>query len=132
MPRIWMMLSGMLGFLAVAFGAFGAHALRDRLAASADGALRLTWWQTGANYHLVHALALGLVALWGMRSGPSTALNVAGAAFAVGALLFSGSLYAMTLTGMRGLGAITPLGGLCFLVGWAALGIAGWRVGGLE
>jgi uncharacterized membrane protein YgdD (TMEM256/DUF423 family) len=126
MFRLFLALSALNGFLAVAFGAFGAHGLKSRLAALADGAERLDWWRTAASYHLAHALALGIVAVLVARSA-STALTVAGFAFLAGIALFSGSLYAMVLTGVRGLGAVTPIGGLAFLVGWAALAYAALR-----
>jgi uncharacterized membrane protein YgdD (TMEM256/DUF423 family) len=113
-------LSAANGFLAVLLGAFGAHALRGRLEGLADGARRLEWWQTASSYHLAHALALGLAALLVGRSA-SSATIVAGWAFALGIVLFSGSLYVMSLSGVRALGAVTPFGGLAFLVGWAAL-----------
>jgi uncharacterized membrane protein YgdD (TMEM256/DUF423 family) len=109
-----------LGFVGVALGAFGAHGLRSRLEALPDFARRMEWWETGARYQLVHALAIGLVALLLARAD-TTATRVAGAAFALGVVLFSGSLYTMTLTGIRGLGAVTPFGGLAFLVGWGAI-----------
>jgi uncharacterized membrane protein YgdD (TMEM256/DUF423 family) len=126
MFRLFLALSALNGVLAVAFGAFGAHGLKSRLAALADGAERLDWWRTAASYHLAHALALGIVAVLVARSA-STALTVAGFAFLAGIALFSGSLYAMVLTGVRGLGAVTPIGGLAFLVGWAALAYAALR-----
>jgi uncharacterized membrane protein YgdD (TMEM256/DUF423 family) len=117
----WLLgLSAANGFLAVLLGAFGAHALRGRLEGLADGARRLEWWQTASSYHLAHALALGLAALLVGRSA-SSATIVAGWAFALGIVLFSGSLYVMSLSGVRALGAVTPFGGLTFLVGWAAL-----------
>jgi uncharacterized membrane protein YgdD (TMEM256/DUF423 family) len=117
----WLLgLSAANGFLAVLLGAFGAHALRGRLEGLADGARRLEWWQTASSYHLAHALALGLAALLVGRSA-SSATIVAGWAFALGIVLFSGSLYVMSLSGVRALGAVTPFGGLAFLVGWAAL-----------
>ena len=103
------------GFLAVAFGAFGAHALKDILSA---GLLEV--FKTGVDYQAMHALALLAVGLCA-RSGRETALNLAGWAFASGILLFSGSLYLLALTDIRWLGAITPLGGAAFLLGWAAL-----------
>lgn len=118
--RVFLAISGVLGFLGVALGAFGAHGLRSRLEALPDFARRMEWWETGARYQLVHALAIGLVALLLARAD-HTATRVAGGAFAVGVVVFSGSLYTMTLTGLRGLGAVTPLGGLAFLVGWGAL-----------
>ena len=128
MARPWLMLSGWMGFLAVALGAFGAHGLRSRFGGLADGPQRLEWWQTAAHYHLTHALALAAVAFLAQQ-GAASAARVAGIAFTVGIALFSGSLYAMTLTGIRVLGAITPLGGLSLLVGWAALGVGAWRLG---
>jgi len=103
------------GFLAVAFGAFGAHALKDILSA---GLLEV--FKIGVDYQAMHALALLAVGLCA-RSGRETALNLAGWAFASGILLFSGSLYLLALTDIRWLGAITPLGGAAFLLGWAAL-----------
>lgn len=106
--------AGIAGALAVALGAFGAHGLEERVSAEA-----LAWWETGARYHLAHAVALGLVAAH-PRPG-----RVAGLAFAIGILLFSGSLYAMTLTGVRWLGAVTPLGGIAFITGWVALAATG-------
>jgi uncharacterized membrane protein YgdD (TMEM256/DUF423 family) len=101
-------------------GAFGAHGLKARFAALPDGAERLEWWKTAASYHLAHALAIGLAALVLARA-PSFAATFAGYAFAAGALLFSGSLYVLALTGTRALGMVTPFGGLCFLAGWACL-----------
>lgn len=122
----WMLLaSGVSGFVAVALGAFGAHGLKARLDALPDGAQRLAWWHTAATYQTTHALALA-VAAFVAASQPGPA-RVAAVAFVVGTVLFSGSLYAMTLTGVRALGAITPLGGLAFLVGWASLCVAAWR-----
>jgi len=126
MARWFLVLSALNGFLAVALGAFGAHGLKARLSALADGAERLDWWRTAATYHLAHALALGLVALLVLRSA-GAALSVAGFSFLAGMLLFSGSLYTMVLTGVRALGAVTPFGGLAFLVGWAALAWAAFR-----
>ena len=120
MERFALVSSGVSGFLAVALGAFGAHGLRDKLGALEDGAKRLEWWTTAAHYQFVHALALGLVAFLATRSD-SAAVKVAAVAFLVGTVLFSGSLYAMTLTGVRALGAVTPLGGVGFLVGWACI-----------
>src|SRR4051812_43751848 len=122
----WLTVSGVSGFLAVALGAFGAHGLQTRLANLDDGAKRLSWWQTAAHYHLLPALALAVVALLIPR--PPQA-RFAGYAFVVGSALFSGSLYAMALGGPRWLGAVTPLGGLGFLAGWAVLAWCGVVVG---
>lgn len=118
--RILLAASGVFGFLGVGLGAFGAHGLRSHLESLPDFARRMEWWETAARYHLVHALAIGLVALLATR-GVATPHKVAGGAFAMGIVLFSGSLYAMTISGMRGLGAVTPVGGLAFLVGWACI-----------
>ena len=103
-------------FLAVALGAFGAHALKSRLSPEMANV-----WQTAVTYHAWHGLALlatGLVMLhWPERAG----LGLAGWLFVAGIVLFSGSLYVMALTGVRGLGAVTPIGGVAFLAGWAVL-----------
>jgi uncharacterized membrane protein YgdD (TMEM256/DUF423 family) len=118
MARILFACAGVAGFLAVGAGAFGAHALRDRLSEP-----MLAAFQTGVLYHLVHAVALLVVAVLADRR-PGPAIHVAGWLMVAGIALFSGSLYAMALSGVRGLGAITPLGGLCFLAGWAAIAVA--------
>ncbi len=110
-------------FIAVAAGAFGAHALRARL-----GPDLLAVFETGSRYQMYHALALFAVAIAALRWPDSTA-RVAGWLFIAGTLLFSGSLYALALTGTRWLGAITPLGGLCFLAGWASLAYAAVKGG---
>lgn len=108
----WIKIAGGLGFLGVGLGAFGAHALKARVTPEL-----LTVWHTGVLYHLVHALALLALALFAKTSGID--IRWGARFFLIGIFLFSGSLYAMTLTGIRALGAITPLGGLCFLLGWA-------------
>ena len=113
--------------LAVALGAFGAHGLRGLLDTAPDGVQRLQWWQTAAQYHLAHALALGLVAALAPHVA-GRAPYLAGWLFTVGIFLFSGSLYAMTLTGIRALGALTPIGGICLLGGWLAVLAAAWRL----
>jgi uncharacterized membrane protein YgdD (TMEM256/DUF423 family) len=126
MQRFLLLACAINGFLAVLLGAFGAHGLQTRLANLPDAARRLGWWQTASTYHLAHALALGLLACcW--AQAPNGWMRFAGIAMLVGILLFSGSLYLMTLTGMTRLGAVTPLGGLGFLLGWVALGVAIWR-----
>ena len=114
------------GFAAVAIGAFGAHGLKRRLAEAADASQRLGWWSTGAEYHLTHALALGFAAYLYQRVGITG--GIAGLCFQLGIVLFSGSLYAMTLTNVRWLGAVTPLGGLSLLAGWLCLAVAGYRM----
>lgn len=124
--RVSLVLAAVAGFLGVAFGAFGAHGLKRRVEPLPDGAQRMGWWQTGAQYHLVHALAIGLSAV---RPSPMHGGSpVAPWLFLGGIVLFSGSLYVMTLTGMRKLGAVTPLGGILFLSGWAALAFNAFRI----
>ncbi len=111
--RKFMQIGGASAFLAVLLGAFGAHALRGRLSAE-----MLAIYQTGIQYHLVHALALLFVGLT-LERRPANALVVrAGWLLAGGILFFSGSLYIFALTGVRALGALAPIGGLCFLIGW--------------
>jgi uncharacterized membrane protein YgdD (TMEM256/DUF423 family) len=117
MDRRFIFLTAILGFTGVALGAFGAHALKNAVAGLVDGPQRLAWWETGARYHLSHALAVGLVGLVSTKTS-SRWSGWATASFTSGIVLFSGSLYVMAFTGLRVLGAITPLGGLCFLGGW--------------
>jgi Uncharacterized small membrane protein len=117
------MLAAFFGFTGVALGAFAAHGLKGRLTAE-----YLTIFQTGVLYQLVHALALLGVAVLAAQL-PGRLVTWAGISFAIGILLFSGSLYALTLTGISKLGIITPFGGLAFLFGWATLGLAAWRLG---
>lgn len=112
----WIVVGAVCGFLGVALGAFGAHGLKARASAEA-----LAWWQTAAQYHLVHAVALVAVGLLRAQSGRGDA---AGWAFLAGILVFSGTLYAMALGAPRVLGAVTPLGGLALLAGWALLALA--------
>ncbi len=125
MERTYFLLAGVTGFLAVALGAFGAHGLKKRLADLPDGEQRAAWWQTGAQYHLAHALAIGLAAEISTRVPDGTP---AGWLFLGGIVLFSGSLYLMTLTGKRALGAVTPVGGLLFLAGWIAIALSALRI----
>ena len=124
MDKAFALAGALSAFIAVAAGAFGAHALRARLPADL-----LAVFETGARYQMYHALALLAVA-WASNHWPGTPLRLAGWLFIGGTLLFSGSLYVLALTGARWLGAITPLGGLLFLAGWAALAI-GVAKGGL-
>lgn len=126
MERIFWILSAVNGFLAVALGAFGAHGLQRMLDGVDDAAKRLEWWETASHYHLTHALAIGLAAAALPRLAAGSA-TVAGFCFLGGILVFSGSLYTMTLTGVRALGAITPIGGLLLLAGWGALALAAIR-----
>lgn len=121
MLRIFLLLAACAGFTGVALGAFAAHGLKARLSAE-----YLAVFQTGVHYQLIHALALFGVALLLQRL-PSGLLHAAGSLFALGILLFSGSLYLLTLSGIGKLGMITPLGGLAFLAGWLCLGLAALR-----
>jgi uncharacterized membrane protein YgdD (TMEM256/DUF423 family) len=126
MQRILLLTSAVNGFLAVALGAFGAHGLKNRLADLPDVARRLAWWDTAAHYHLIHALALGVLALACERV-PRQWLGRAGVAMLAGIGLFSGSLYLMALTGVTALGAVTPIGGLALLAGWVMFGMGALR-----
>jgi len=107
----WLALGGINAFISVAAGAFGAHGLKQRLSSDL-----LAAFETGARYQMYHALGLLAVAF---ALGQGRSASTAGWAMLAGIVLFSGSLYALALTGIRPLGAITPLGGLCFLAGWA-------------
>ncbi|WP_434606572.1 DUF423 domain-containing protein [Pseudomonas sp. R1-7] len=122
MLRSFLMLAAFFGFTGVALGAFAAHGLKNRL--SAD---YLAIFHTGVTYQLVHTLALLGVALLATHI-PGRIVTWAGISFVVGILLFSGSLYLLTLTGITKLGMITPLGGVAFLIGWLCLGLAAWRL----
>jgi uncharacterized membrane protein YgdD (TMEM256/DUF423 family) len=121
MDRVFAALGAVSALLAVAAGAFGAHALRARLTPEL-----LAAFETGARYQMYHALALLLVAMAAAR-WPAPPIRIAGWLFVAGTLLFSGSLYGYALTQARWLGPVTPLGGLCFLAGWAALALGVWR-----
>jgi uncharacterized membrane protein YgdD (TMEM256/DUF423 family) len=115
MDRLFFTLGALSAGLAVALGAFGAHALKVRLDADL-----LAVFETGVRYQMFHAFALLAVA-WACTRWPGSVMNASGWLFVAGTLLFSGSLYALSLSGVRGLGAITPLGGLAWLGGWACL-----------
>jgi len=115
MERTFFTMGALFAGLAVAGGAFGAHALRDRLAPD-----MLAIFETGARYQMYHALALLAVA-WATVRWPESSAVLAGWCFVAGIVVFSGSLYVLAFTGVRWLGAITPLGGLAFLAGWALL-----------
>lgn len=123
MTRIFLAIASVLGGISVILGAFASHALKDRLS---DRALEI--WETGTKYQMYHALALILIALLITRLPASTSLLVAGYAFIAGILLFSGSLYALSLSGIKWLGAITPLGGVAFIIGWICLAVAAWGI----
>lgn len=118
--RSWLVAGALLAAVAVAAGAFGAHGLRGRLSPG-----DLATFETAARYQMYHGLGLVAVALLAERG--ITGLNVSGWLFLVGILLFSGSLYLLTLAGLRWMGAVTPLGGVAFILGWVMLAVAGWR-----
>lgn len=122
MARLCLLLAALAGFTGVALGAFAAHGLKSRLTAE-----YLTVFQTGTHYQLLHALALFGVALLALQR-PGRLVNWAGGLFALGILLFSGSLYLLCLSGIARLGIITPFGGLAFLGGWLCLGLAAWTL----
>ena len=118
MDRTFLLIGSVLGFLGVVLGAFGAHALKSRLSPE-----MLTVFETGVRYQMYHALALLVVAAAIGQLGAARLLVAAGSSFFAGVLLFSGSLYALALTGTGILGAITPIGGLLFLIGWGCLAL---------
>ena len=120
MERVFFGLGAVSAGLAVALGAFAAHGLRSRISPEA-----LQTFETGARYHMYHALALLAVA-WAATRWPGAAVTAAGWLFVAGTLLFSGSLYLLAVTGVRVLGAITPFGGVAFILGWLALAWAAW------
>ena len=121
MDKAFFALGSLSGLLAVALGAFGAHALKGRL----DVELLATF-EVGVRYQMYHALAL-LAVGWACTRWPGTAVTASGWLFVAGTVVFSGSLYALALTGARWLGAITPLGGLALLAGWVCLAWAAWK-----
>jgi uncharacterized membrane protein YgdD (TMEM256/DUF423 family) len=121
MDRVFFGLGSLLAGLAVVAGAFGAHGLRERLAPDL-----LAVFETAARYQMYHALGLLAVA-WATTRWPESGAGLAGWLFVAGIVVFSGSLYLLALSGARWLGAITPLGGLCFLAGWALLAGSAWR-----
>ena len=121
MDRLFAALGAMSALVAVAAGAFGAHALRARLTPD-----QLVTFETGARYQMYHALALLFVA-WAVTRWPLPPVRAAGWLFVAGTVVFSGSLYLLALTGARAFGAVTPLGGLALLGGWLALAVGVWR-----
>jgi uncharacterized membrane protein YgdD (TMEM256/DUF423 family) len=117
----WIVMGAIAAGIGVILGAFGAHGLKSRV----DPAL-LAVFETGVRYQMYHALALVAVGLARVH-WPSTLISLAGWCFLVGILIFSGSLYLMTATGARWLGAITPIGGVAFIIGWIAFAVGAWR-----
>ena len=129
MRNLWLVAAGVSGAIAVGMGAFGAHGLSDALVAQGfspgDVESRMAQrYEPAVLYHLVHSAALGVVAL-GTAARPSRILRFSGGAFLVGIVLFSGLLYVMTFQDVQGLGAVVPIGGLAYIVGWLALASAG-------
>ena len=125
MSRFLLASGALLGGLAVAAGAFGAHGLKSLLETHGQAAN----WETASRYALCHALAVVLVGLLALVR-PVPLLTAAGCCFLAGTAIFSGCLYALALTGLKPLGAIVPIGGLLLIAGWALLAVAGWRTAG--
>ncbi len=121
MERVFFALGAISGFVGVGLGAFAAHALKERLDAP-----MLASFEVGVRYQMYHALALLGVA-WAVTKWPGSASIAAGWLFVAGTLIFSGSLYVLALSGVRWLGAMTPVGGLAFLAGWLCLAWAAWK-----
>jgi len=121
MDRVFFLIGSVSAFIAVGLGAFAAHGLKSRLAPAMLGT-----FETGVRYHMYHALAL-LAVGWACSRWPGSAANASGWLFVLGTVLFSGSLYALSLSGVRWLGAITPFGGVAFLAGWLCLAWAAWK-----
>ncbi len=123
MAKVYLIIAALNGFLAVALGAFGAHGLKNKLSADL-----LAVYHTGVQYHFYHTLALFGVALFMLQLPQSAALRWSALLFTAGIVIFSGSLYVLALSGIRWLGAITPIGGVAFLAGWIALALAAWSL----
>lgn len=121
MDRIFFALGALSGFVGVALGAFGAHALKARLDADL-----LATFEVGVRYQMYHAFAL-LAVGWAQTRWPGTVLNASGWLFVAGTVIFSGSLYVLSLSGMRWLGAVAPIGGVALLAGWLCLAWAVWK-----
>jgi uncharacterized membrane protein YgdD (TMEM256/DUF423 family) len=121
--KVWLAIAAINGFVAVAAGAFGAHALQARLDTHA-----LQTFETGARYQMYHALAISLAAFSMREAGAASAAQIAATLFLIGIVLFSGSLYALALTGARPFAFVTPFGGAAFLAGWIALALAAFRI----
>lgn len=123
MAKLFITLASLSGMLAVVFGAFGAHALKGKLD---DQALKV--FETAVQYHFYHTFALLVVGVIALSQTQTVLLKSSGWLFVIGILVFSGSLYLLSLTGVRWLGAITPLGGLALIAGWACLAATGWKL----
>ncbi|EAQ97669.1 DUF423 domain-containing protein [Congregibacter litoralis] len=123
MAQLGFFLGALGGLLSVAFGAFGAHALRDRLDAYSLGV-----FETAVQYQFYHSLALLIAGLLLIQFPASMLLKSSVVLFVLGILVFSGSLYILSLSGVRWWGAVTPLGGLAFIAAWACMATAGWQL----
>ena len=123
MAKLFITLASLSGMLAVAFGAFGAHALKGKLDDYALGV-----FDTAVQYHFYHSLALLAVGVLAVSQPQTVMLKSSGWLFIIGIVVFSGSLYLLSFSGVRWLGAITPLGGLAFIGGWACLAATGWKL----
>lgn len=122
MAKIFVFLGSINAFLAVALGAFGAHALKNKLSEE-----MLAVYQTGIHYHIIHALGLLFIGILAQRITELMLVNWAGGLLFLGIVLFSGSLYALSLSGVKAFGVVTPFGGVAFLSGWILLAIASLR-----
>ncbi len=122
MMQTFIILGAINGFLAVALGAFGAHGLEGKISAK-----MIETWQTGVTYQMFHAGGLFVVAFLADKIGASAMLNWSGWLMLIGIILFSGSLYVLSTSGIKVLGAITPFGGVAFLAGWVLLAVAAYK-----
>lgn len=125
---MWIIVSAILAGLSVALGAFAAHGLQGQLSSSS-----LDAFKTGVHYQFMHALAILAIGIWTLHESSQPVqgwLTASMIAWLIGVILFSGSLYGLTLAGWRWLGPVTPLGGLSFLTGWIILAVVAWRVNG--
>ncbi|MEO2204427.1 DUF423 domain-containing protein [Paenibacillus pabuli] len=124
MQRVWMTVGAVMTMLSVAIGAFGAHMLKERIGADA-----IAVYETGVQYHMIHALALLIVGLTAGQLGASSKLKWAARLLFIGIIVFSGSLYVLSITGIKVLGAITPIGGVAFIAGWLLFTLDVWQRG---
>lgn len=124
MQRVWMTVGAVMTMLSVAIGAFGAHMLKEKIGADA-----IAVYETGVQYHMIHALALLIVGLTAGQLGVSSKLKWAARLLFIGIIVFSGSLYVLSITGIKVLGAITPLGGVAFIAGWLLFALDVWQRG---
>lgn len=120
--KLFIILGSLNAFTGVALGAFGAHGLKSKVAPE-----MLTVWETAVQYHLIHALGLFLIGILCQLMPEASLVRTAGWLLLAGIIMFSGSLYALVLTGTKPLGIITPIGGVAFLVGWLLLALSAWR-----